>query len=118
MVAPDTGDVSMNVVLQSCTLGCGARPQPHRLKQRFTQPGSRVELTIWNIPAAICPRCHQSFVEEEVAGQLGLLCIPFHGSPGNVPDLPPAKVSIDYAKAVPASRLASSKSVMVYEGAR
>ena len=108
----------MNVVLQSCTLGCGARPQPHRLKQRFTQPGSRVEVTIWNIPAAICPRCHQSFVEEEVAGQLGLLCIPFHGSPGNVPDLPPAKVSIDYAKAVPASRLASGKSVMGYEGAR
>ena len=106
----------MNIVLQHCTAGCAVQPQPHRMKQRFTQAGSRVEVTIWNIPALVCPQCHRSFVEEEVAEQLTLLCRPFHGTPGAVPDLPPAKISIDFVKAAPSGAFSSGKSVMVYEG--
>ena len=106
----------MNIVLQQCTAGCEGRPQPQQLKQRFTQTGSRVEITIWNIPALVCPGCHQSFVEEEVSQQLALLSRPFHGTPGAIPDLPPAKISINFLKAAPMGTFSSGRSVMVYEG--
>ena len=106
----------MNIVLQQCMAGCEAQPQPHRMKQRFTQTGSRVEITIWNIPALLCPVCHQSYVEEGIAEQLSLLCRPFHGTQGAIPNLPPAKISIDFSKAAPTGSFSSGKSVMVYEG--
>ncbi len=106
----------MNIVLQQCTAGCEAQPRPHRVKQRFSQPGSRAEITIWNIPALVCPLCHQSFVEEDVAEQLILFCRPFHGTPGNIPDLPPAKVTIDFEKATLIVSQSAGKSVMIYEG--
>ena len=106
----------MNIVLQQCTAGCEAQPRSHRVKQRFSQFGSRSEITIWNIPALVCPLCHQSFVEEEVAKQLVLFRRPFHGTPGNIPDLPPAKVTIDFEKAPLVTSQSAAKSVMIYEG--
>ena len=106
----------MNIVLQQCTAGCEAQPRSHRVKQRFSLLGSRAAITIWNIPALVCPLCHQSFVEEEVAEQLILFCRPFHGTPGNIPDLPPAKVTIDFEKATLVTSHSEGKSVMIYEG--
>lgn len=108
----------MNILLQECTAGCAAQPLPHRMKQRFVQAGSPVEITVWNIPALMCPICHRSFLEEEIAQRLSLLCLPFHGTPGAAPDLPPAKVTIDFACAAETITVSSGKAVMVYEDER
>ena len=108
----------MNILLQECTAGCPAQPQPHRMKQRFVQADSHIEITVWNIPALVCPICRRSFLEEEIAQRLSLLCLPFHGTPGSAPDLPPAKVTIDFARAAESITVSSGKAVMVYEDDR
>jgi hypothetical protein len=54
---------------------------------------------ISRIPASICPLCGQAFLEEDTARRLEVLIRPFHGTRGTVPDLPPAKVYVDFAEA-------------------
>ena len=56
-------------------------------------------MTISRIPASLCPVCGQSFVEEDVAHQIEMLVRPFHGIRRKVPDLPSAKIYMDFEEA-------------------
>lgn len=89
----------MKVLRKHCTGGCSGRPQTARVSQSFTRRGSQVEVTISRIPASVCPVCGQSFVEEEVAHQIEMLVRPFHGTRGQVPNLPSAKIYMDFEEA-------------------
>lgn len=89
----------MKVLRKRCTGDCPGRPYTARVSQNFTRRGSRVEVTISRIPASLCPVCDQSFVEEDVAHQIEMLVRPFHGIRGKVPDLPSAKIYMDFEEA-------------------
>jgi hypothetical protein len=43
--------------------------------------------------------CHEAFVSSETGRQIDLLLEPFHGKHGQIPALPPAEVTIDFAEA-------------------
>jgi len=89
----------VKVLRKRCTGDCRGRPQPARVSQNFTRCGSRVEVIISRIPANVCSTYDQSFLEEETARRLENLLRPFHGTRGHVPDLPPAKIYIDFEEA-------------------
>ena len=59
-----------------------------------------------NIPASVCPVCHESYVDRETARNLDRLIEPFHGKHRHIPALPPADVTIDFAEAVAAMKAA------------
>ena len=69
------------------------------MSQSFTRRGSQVEVIISRIPASVCSVCGQAFLEEDTARRLEALLRPFHGLRGAVPNLPPAKVYVDFAEA-------------------
>jgi hypothetical protein len=54
---------------------------------------------IAEIPADLCPICGRAFFSREVARGLDQILFPFHGKHTAIPDLPPAKVIIDFAAA-------------------
>jgi hypothetical protein len=56
-------------------------------------------VTIRYIPAAVCPLCHETFISSETGHQIDLLLEPFHVKHGQIPALPPAEVTIDFAEA-------------------
>lgn len=89
----------MKLLRKRCSGDCPGHPQPARVSQNFTRRGSRVEVIISRIPAQICPICGQSFLEEATSRQVASLLRPFHGIRGDVPDLPPAKIYIDFEEA-------------------
>lgn len=89
-----------------CTAKCPGRPEPGQTSQTFERRGSRIKVTIRNIPASVCPVCHESFVDRETARNIEKLIEPFHGKHSHIPALPPADVTIDYAEAVAAMKAA------------
>jgi hypothetical protein len=50
-----------------------------------------------NIPADVCPVCGRAFFAKEVAQGIDQILFPFHGRHTTVPDLPPAKIIVDFA---------------------
>lgn len=89
----------MKILRTRCTGNCSGRPRLALVSQSFTRRGSQVEVIISRIPASVCPVCGQAFLEEDTTRRLEVLLRPFHGTRGDVPDLPPAKVYIDFAEA-------------------
>jgi hypothetical protein len=89
----------MRILRPRCIGDCPGRPQLALVSQNFTRRGSQVEVIISRIPASVCPVCGQAFLEEDTARRLDALLRPFHGVRGTVPDLPPAKVYVDFAEA-------------------
>jgi len=89
----------MKILRTRCTGDCSGRPHLALVSQSFTRRGSQVEVIISRIPASVCPVCDQAFLEEDTARQLEAVIRPFHGTRGAVPDLPPAKVYVDFAEA-------------------
>jgi len=89
-----------------CSGKCPGAPELFLATQTFERRGSRVKVTIRNIPAAICPVCHETYVDQETARQLDLLIEPFHGKHRRIPSLPPAEVMIDFAEATAAMKAA------------
>ncbi len=94
-----TEEKAMKILRTRCTGDCSGRPQLALVSQNFTRRGSRVEVIISRIPVSVCPVCGQAFLEEDTARRLEALLRPFHGTRGTVPDLPPAKVYVDFAEA-------------------
>jgi len=82
-----------------CSGKCPGAPEPDYGTQTFERRGSLVKVTIRDIPADVCPLCHETFVSREIARQIDLLLEPFHGKHGQIPSLPPAEVTIDFAEA-------------------
>ena len=89
----------MKILRTRCTGDCRGRPHLARVSQSFTRRGSQVEVIISRIPASVCPVCGQAFLEEDTARRLETLLRPFHGTRDTVPDLPPAKVYVDFEEA-------------------
>lgn len=89
----------MKTLRTRCSGKCSGRPRLARVSQNFTRHGSQIEVTIGRIPASVCPICNQSYLDEDTAKQLEALLRPFHGMRGKLPDLPPAKVYIDFEEA-------------------
>jgi hypothetical protein len=82
-----------------CTGRCPGTPEPGLTTQTFDRTGSPVKVVIRRIPAAICPLCHEIYLNRETARQLDRLLEPFHGKHSYIPPLPPAEVTIDFAVA-------------------
>lgn len=89
----------MKIARTRCTGGCSGHPRLARVSQSFTRRGSRVEVVVSRIPASVCPVCGQAFVDEDTTRRLETMLRPFHGVRGAVPDLPPAKVYVDFEEA-------------------
>lgn len=94
-----TEEKPMTILRTRCTGDCRGRPHQVRVSQSFTRRGSQVEVIISRIPASVCPVCGQSFLAEDTARRLEGVLRPFHGTRGTVPDLPPAKVYVDFEEA-------------------
>lgn len=90
----------MKTLRTRCSGKCSGRPRLARVSQNFTRRGSQIEVTISRIPAHVCPMCNQSYLDEDTARQLEALLRPFHGTRSNIPDLPPAKVYVDFEEAI------------------
>jgi YgiT-type zinc finger domain-containing protein len=89
----------MKILRTRCTGDCPGRPRLGRVSQSFTRRSSQVEVIISRIPASVCPVCGQSFLEEDTARRLETVLRPFHGTRNTVPELPPAKVYVDFEEA-------------------
>ena len=65
----------------------------------FQRTGSPVEVILERIPASVCRVCGQVFFSKGVADGIDRLLLPFHGKHRHVPDLPPARVIVDFSVA-------------------
>lgn len=82
-----------------CLSDCPGQPQSDVITRVFRRTGSAVEVIIEEIPADLCPICGRAFFSKEVARGLDQVLFPFHGKHTAIPDLPPAKVIIDFTAA-------------------
>jgi len=89
-----------------CADNCPGIPERGLTTQTFERSGSPVRVTIRQIPAAVCPVCHEAYIDRETGRQIDLLLEPFHGKHKQVPPLPPAEVAIDFQEAVAALKAA------------
>jgi YgiT-type zinc finger domain-containing protein len=89
-----------------CSGKCPGAPELGYTTQTFERRGSLIRVTIRQIPAAVCPLCHESYVSRETGRQIDLLLEPFHGKHEHVPVLPPAEVAIDFGAATAALKAA------------
>ncbi|NCO39281.1 MAG: hypothetical protein COZ06_11775 [Armatimonadetes bacterium CG_4_10_14_3_um_filter_66_18] len=82
-----------------CANGCGSNRQEGETNPTFTRRGSNVEVTIYHVPAEICPVCGEDFLTAATAQAIDDLLEPFHGRGQRIPELPPARVLIEYPAA-------------------
>lgn len=85
--------------MKRCQEGCPGQLRPDTITRVFRRTGSQVEVIVENIPAEVCPVCGRAFFSREVARGIDRVLFPFHGKHLAIPDLPPAKVIIDFAAA-------------------
>jgi YgiT-type zinc finger domain-containing protein len=85
--------------LKRCLQGCPGQPYRDTITRVFRRTGSAVEVIMENIPADVCPVCGRAFFSKEVAHGIDQVLCPFHGRHATVPNLPPAKVIVDFAVA-------------------
>ncbi len=65
----------------------------------FQRRGSPVEVIVENIPAEVCPVCGHAFLTKDVVQGIDRVLLPFHGKHTTIPDLPPARVIVDFVAA-------------------
>lgn len=85
--------------VKSCQQGCPGQLRPDAITRVFRRTGSVVEVILENIPAEVCPMCGRAFFSREVARSIDRLLFPFHGKHAAIPDLPPARVIVDFVAA-------------------
>lgn len=85
--------------MKRCLQDCPGQPRPEAITRVFRRTGSLVEVIVENIPAEVCPVCGRAFFSREVAQGIDRLLFPFHGKHAAIPDLPPAKVIVDFIEA-------------------
>jgi YgiT-type zinc finger domain-containing protein len=85
--------------LKHCLQGCPGQPQRDMITRVFRRTGSAVEVIVENIPAEVCPMCGRAFFAKGVAQGIDQVLFPFHGRHAAVPNLPPARVIVDFAAA-------------------
>lgn len=69
----------------------------------FRRTGSAVEVILENIPAQVCPLCGRAFFSPAVTKRIDRVLLPFHGRHQRIPNLPPARVIVDFAAAAKAA---------------
>ena len=85
--------------VRRCLSDCPGQLQSDTITRVFRRTGSAVEVIVEEIPTDLCPVCGRAFFSREVARELDQILFPFHGKHTAIPDLPPAKVIIDFAAA-------------------
>ncbi len=85
--------------VKRCLNDCPGQPQSDVITRVFRRTGSAVEVIIEEIPADLCPVCGRAFFSRDVARGLDQILFPFHGKHTVIPDLPPAKVIVDFTAA-------------------
>lgn len=82
-----------------CGQGCPGQPRLEVVTRVFRRTGSLVEVIIEHIPAETCLLCGRAFFAQDVVRGIDRILLPFHGKHAAIPDLPPAKVFVDFAAA-------------------
>ena len=85
--------------VRRCQQGCPGQPHLDSITRVFRRTGSPVEVILENIPAEVCRVCGQAFLSKQVAQGIDRVLFPFHGKHAAIPDLPPAKVIVDFVAA-------------------
>ena len=85
--------------IKRCQEGCPGQPRPDVITRVFRRRASPVEVIVENIPAMVCLLCGRAFFSKEVVQGIDRVLFPFHGKHNLIPDLPPAKVIVDFAVA-------------------
>src|SRR5947207_12187486 len=85
--------------VKRCQEGCPGQLRSDTITRVFRRTGSQAEVIVENIPAEVCSLCGRAFFSKEVARGIDRVLFPFHGKHLVIPDLPPAKVIIDFAAA-------------------
>ena len=85
--------------MKHCLHGCTGRPRSDVVTRVFRRTGSQVEVILENIPAEVCSVCGRAFFSREIAHGIDEVLFPFHGKHTTIPDLPPAKVIVNFAVA-------------------
>jgi hypothetical protein len=85
--------------VKRCVHGCPGQLRSETITRVFRRRGSRVEVIVENIPAETCFICGRAFFAREVVQGIDRVLFPFHGKHAAIPDLPPAKVFVDFAAA-------------------
>lgn len=65
----------------------------------FRRTGSAVEVIVENIPADVCQFCGRAFFSKGVVREIDRVLLPFHGKHKTIPDLPPARVIVNFVEA-------------------
>ncbi len=82
-----------------CGQGCPGQLRLEVVTRVFRRTGSLVEVIIEHIPAETCPLCGRAFFARAVVQGIDRILFPFHGKHTTIPDLPPAKVFVDFSAA-------------------
>ena len=82
--------------VQRCLQGCSSQLRPDEITRVFRRTGSHVEVILENIPAEVCQVCGRAFFSKEIAQRIDRILFPFHGKHKNIPNLPPARVIVDF----------------------
>lgn len=85
--------------VKHCVQGCPGQLRLDAVTRVFRRTGSLVEVIIENIPAETCLVCGRAFFSREAVQGIDRVLFPFHGKHATIPDLPPAKVFVDFAAA-------------------
>jgi YgiT-type zinc finger domain-containing protein len=85
--------------VKHCLQECPGQPRPEVITRVFRRTGSSVEVIVENIPAEVCPVCGRAFLSKRAAQGIDRVLFPFHGKHAVIPDLPPAKVIVDFVAA-------------------
>ena len=85
--------------IKRCLQGCPGQPRPEAITRVFRRTRSPVEVIVENIPAEVCPVCGRAYFSREVAHAIDRVLFPFHGKHAALPDLPPARVIVDFVVA-------------------
>lgn len=82
-----------------CQEGCRGRLTATTVTRVFQRRSSPVEVILENIPADVCSVCGRAFFSRQTARDIDRVLVPFHGRHREIPNLPPARVIVDFPSA-------------------
>lgn len=85
--------------VKHCLQGCPGQLRRDEITRVFLRTGSPVEVILEKIPAEVCLVCGRAFFSKAVAQGIDRVLLPFHGRHRVIPDLPPARVIVDFGAA-------------------
>lgn len=85
--------------VRRCGQDCPGQLRAEAVTRVFRRTGSLVEVIIENIPAETCLTCGRAFFSRDVVHGIDRILFPFHGKHTAIPELPPAKVIVDFTAA-------------------